>query len=215
MRVAPCRTFRLCKGLFPILNLFFFAMKSFFFLLLLSGGLAISASAQSGWGTSSSWDAPAKKSTKKAPAKTGKSQSVSQDKALNNNGDMAREAPAPAPAPGGLAPAGGGGSSASGGTGGMSVAPGTPIMMQSGRNVLRDEAIAARERRMRHQAGKPAAAAPAPEPITAPVPAPAAQVDAANAGTASNGGMSAGPKKTSTAPKAKPAKKAPAAPAGW
>ncbi len=198
-------------------------MKSFFFLLLLSGGLATSASAQSGWGTSDSWDAPAKKSTKKAPAKTGKSQSASQDKALNNNGAMAPEAmapataPEPAPAPGGFAPAGGGGSSANG-SGGMSVAPGTPVMMQSGRNVLRDEAIATRERRMRHQAGKPAAAvpAPAPEPIAAPAPASAAQMDAASAaGTASNGGMSAGPKKTSMAPKAKPAKKAPAAPTGW
>jgi hypothetical protein len=198
-------------------------MKSFFFLLLLSGGLATSASAQSGWGTSDSWDAPAKKSTKKAPAKTGKSQSANQDKALNNNGAMAPEAmapataPEPAPAAGGFAPAGGGGSSASGGSGGMSVAPGTPVMMQSGRNVLRDEAIAARERRMRHQAGKPAAAAPAPAPVpmAAPAPATAAQVDATNAGTASNGGMSAGPKKTSMAPKAKPVKKAPAAPAGW
>jgi hypothetical protein len=188
-------------------------MKSFFFLLLLSGGLATSASAQSGWGTSDSWDAPAKKSTKKAPAKTGKSQSANQDKALNNNGAMAPEAMAPATAPepapaGGFAPAGGGGSSASGGSGGMSVAPGTPVMMQSGRNVLRDEAIAARERRMRHQAGKPAAAAPAlaPVPMAAPAPATAAQVDATNAGTASNGGMSAGPKKTSMASKAKPAK---------
>ena len=196
-------------------------MKTFVILFLLSGGLATSAAAQAGWGSSNSWDTPKKKTAKKSAAGAPKSQSVSQDKALGNNGAAAApEAPAPSPAAA-AAPSGsgfGGGSASSNAPMGMgmSAAPGTPVMMQSGRNVLRDDAIAARERRMLHRAGKPASSAPAAvAPAEMPVASPAAQPASATGAANAAGGQSATPAAPKPARNTKSPKKAPAAPAGW
>ena len=206
-------------------------MKSLLIIFLLSGGLAGSAAAQAGWGSANSWDAPKKKTVKKTPAPTRQAAAASQDKALQNNGAApAPEAPVLSPASAAVAPTagsgfGGGSSPAPMGTG-MSAAPGTPIMMSSGRNVLRDDAIAARERRMLHRAGKPAAATPVPAPIAVPATAPLSArpsgttTGATGAGNVA-GGQDAAPaiKSAAAQPAApKPArapKKAPAAPAGW
>ncbi len=190
-------------------------MKSLLILLLLSGGLATSAAAQAGWGTSDAWDAPKKKTVKKTPAPARQSQAVTQDKAMQNNG-VAAEAPAPvaapAPASSGFG-ASGGASSAPMGMG-MSAAPGTPVMMQSGRNVLRDDAIAARERRRLHWAGKSAAAVVVPAPVeVAPAPAAAAAVTT-GAGNAA-GGQQTAPPATKPVRSTKSPKKAAPAPSGW
>ena len=198
-------------------------MKSLLILLLLSAGLATSASAQAGWGTSDSWDAPKKKTVKKSTAPARKSQAATQDKAMNNGATAAPEATAAAPEPTAPVPAGGGfggGASSSAPMGmGMSAAPGTPVMMQSGRNVLRDDAIAARERRMLHRAGKQARVAPAPAevPISAPAAAPltGASAGAMGASNAANGQIAAPAAAKSARSTPAPKKKAPAAPAGW
>ena len=197
-------------------------MKSLLILFLLSAGLATSASAQAGWGSSNSWDAPKKKTVTKTTSAARKSQAVSQDKAMNN-GAAAPEASAPVPAAAVPAASGLGGGAVSSNAPmgmGMSAAPGTPVMMQSGRNVLRDDAIAARERRMLHRAGKPAPVAQAPAEVPVSAPAAVSSAGATGASNAANGQVAApaaakpaAPKPARSAPA--PKKKAPAAPAGW
>ena len=191
-------------------------MKSLLILLLLSGGLATSAAAQAGWGTSDSWDAPKKKTVKKTPVPARQSQAVSQDKAMRNNG-AAVEAPAPVAAPAlassGFGASGGASSAPTGMSMGMSAAPGTPVMMQSGRNVLRDDAIAARERRRLHWAGKPAAAVVVPVPVEV-APAPVAAAVTTGAGNAA-GGQQTAPPATKPVRSTKSPKKAVPAPSGW
>ncbi|WP_210513667.1 hypothetical protein [Hymenobacter terricola] len=218
-------------------------MKRALFFLLAFGALATSAAAQtSGWDTGNSWDAP-KKSTTKKTAKSSQSQAAGQ-KNLQKGGAaaapepemVATPAPAAAAAPAPAAGFGGAGAATSNAPQGMgmSAAPGTPVMMQSGRNVMANDAAAARERRLnrkiKHHAlplspsevPKTAAAAAAPAPVAAPAPAPAA--DAMATGTAANGGAGNGAmaapkanvKASSTPKKAAPkaAKKAPASD-GW
>ena len=191
-------------------------MKSLLILLFLSGGLVTSAAAQAGWGTSDSWDAPKKKTVKKTPASARQSQAASQDKAMQNNG-AATEAPAPvaAPAPvsSGFGASGGASSAPMGMSMGMSAAPGTPVMMRSGRNVLRDDAIAARERRRLHWAGKPAASVVVPAPVEV-APAPAAAAVTTGAGNAA-GGQQTAPPAAKPVRSTKSPKKAAPAPSGW
>ena len=189
-------------------------MKSLLILLLLSGGLATSAAAQAGWGTSDSWDAPKKKTVKKTPAPARQSQAASQDKAMQNNGAVAEAlAPvaAPAPASSGFGASGGASNAPTGMSMGMSAAPGTPVMMQSGRNVLRDDAIAARERRRLHWAGKPAAAVVVSVPVEV---APAPVAVTTGAGNAA-GGQQTAPPATKPVRSTKSPKKAVPAPSGW
>ncbi|MCC3151876.1 hypothetical protein Q3A66_00375 [Hymenobacter sp. BT770] len=223
-------------------------MKRTLFSLLFVVGIATTASAQAGWGSSDSWGSPKKSAAKKATT-GGQNRATGNEKTPQNDGRTVSPYPSgpakPDANPGNTASTppdnsfipGTTSSSTQGGNDrqGMSAAPGTPVMLQSGRNVMANDAAAARERRLNHMnklSGRPAAvptqvdgsainagqssgagAVPAAEAGTAPAP---------NAGAMSPAGGAAGtgaalkatpPKKA--APISAPKKKAAPAPAGW
>ncbi|WP_046246903.1 hypothetical protein [Hymenobacter terrenus] len=229
-------------------------MKSTLFLLLLSGALATSAAAQTGGWDTGGWDAPKKKTTKKTTTTGSQTRAGGQQAAPQNDGRTVSPYPSepaqPDPNPGNTAstppdnsfvPGATSGSTQGGNDRqGMSVAPGTPVMLQSGRSVLENDAAAARERRrLRTERLKAAAAKPTlvgAEGATmsggdqaGAAPAATTNAGAAAAGTSAAGGMNAATgnaeqpigvsTKTGSATQATPpkksVKKAPAAPSGW
>jgi hypothetical protein len=149
-------------------------MKRTLFSLLLTVAIATTASAQAGWGSSDSWDAP-----KKSPAKKKTTTTSGQTRAAGNQATPQNDGRTVSPypsAPGQADPNPGNtvstppdnsfvpgttSSSTQGGNDrqGMSAAPGTPVMLQSGRSVMANDAAAARERRLRRDSRSKAAAA--------------------------------------------------------
>lgn len=154
-----------------------FNMKRTLLSLLLVGALGSSAAAQSGWGSSDGWDTPKKAAAKKAasakarptPAATPAPATGAAAAPLSDGGVETSAAAAAATQSGGNAgnaatPAGAFGSGGTSRNDGpnLNVAPGMPVMLQSGRSVLANDAAAARERRLRRMAKpQPAASAPA------------------------------------------------------
>ncbi|GAB3293025.1 hypothetical protein GCM10027511_06680 [Hymenobacter humi] len=221
-------------------------MKRTLFSLLFVVGIATTASAQSGWDTSDSWGAP-KKSTKKKPTTssgqaTGQTRATGKETTPQNDGRTVSPYPS-GPAkqdanPGNTASTppdnsfvpGTTSSSTQGGNDrqGMSAAPGTPVMLQSGRSVMANDAAAARERRERRlaRAGRAAAAPTQVDGSAIPAAtAPAAGTEMGASGASNAGaGMNAVSPAPGAAPKtaptekaapAKPKKKAAPAPSGW
>ena len=210
-------------------------MKRSLLSLFLTLAAMTAASAQAGWDTPAPTKAPAQKATTtKAAASGGQNRATGNEKAPQNDGRTVSPYPSasaqPDANPGNTAstPLGTTSGQTQGGSDhqGMSVAPGTPVMLQSGRNVLANDAAAARERRMNRMnklnkvpAVPTLAGADAPAPAAA-APAPADAVGAA--GTSNAGGMGAtgtagATKSTSTkaTKTSKPAKRPAPAPAGW
>ena len=233
-------------------------MKRTLFSLLITVAIATSASAQAGWGSSDSWGAPKKGAAKKAstPDKTsttgGQNRATGNEKAPQNDGRTVSPYPSgpakPDANPGNTASTppdnsfvpGTTSSSTQGGNDrqGMSAAPGTPVMLQSGRNVMANDAAATRERRLNrmNKLNRPAAvptqvdgAASGSQPMGA-TGAETGTVSNTNSGAGNNaGGMApaSGTSKTGNAiapqapntkkaaPATPPKRKVQPAPAGW
>jgi hypothetical protein len=229
-------------------------MKRTLFSLFLTVAVATGASAQAGWGSDDSWGAPKKSTPKKAT--TTKAATGAQNRATGNEttprNDGRTVSPYPsAPAqpdvnPGNTAstppdnsfvpgPTSGGSGNGGNDRAGLSAAPGMPVMLQSGRSVMANDAAAARERRMNrmNKLNRPAVA---PTQVTSSEMTGGSQATGAGAaatgaetgatGTMSNSNNGAAPAIEPTAPAtktgannkttpSKPKKKAPAQPAGW
>jgi hypothetical protein len=223
-----------------------FYMKRTLFSLLITVAVATTASAQAGWGSSDSWGTPppkksAAKKTSASGTTSGQNRATGNQSAPQNDGRTVSPYPsAPAQAdanPGNTASTppdntfvpGATSSSTQGGSDrqGMSAAPGTPVMLQSGRSVMANDAAAARERRMNrmNKLSRPAATPTQVDGSAMGVgqsagagatAAPAAQMDAAvpanaiapAAAPASENAEKAVPVKSKTKTKA-------AAPSGW
>ncbi|MBF9238408.1 hypothetical protein I2I05_13465 [Hymenobacter sp. BT683] len=216
-------------------------MKRTLFSLFFTVAIAATASAQSGWDTSDSWGAPKKTTKKKTTTSsgqaTGQTRATGNEKTPQNDGRTVSPYPSAAAQPdvnpgntastppdNSFTPGTTSSGSGNGGNDrqGMSVAPGSPMILQSGRTVMANDAAAARERRLnRMNKAKRVPATPtqvngasmmesqatgAGAGMTAPAASPAAPV-AAPAAQSKTAPTKAAP--------AKPKKKAPAAPSGW
>ncbi|ALW84702.1 hypothetical protein AUC43_06170 [Hymenobacter sedentarius] len=230
-------------------------MKRPLFSLLFVVAVATTASAQAGWGSSDSWGAPKKSSAKKATT-GGQNRATGNEKTPQNDGRTVSPYPSgpakPDANPGNTASTppdnsfipGTTSNSTQGGNDrqGMSAAPGTPVMLQSGRNVMANDAAAARERRLNHMNklnGRPAAVPTQVDGSAINADQPAGAATGTNMGAAGNanagagnkaGGLDAAAPANAMAPAAAPAsgrtekaapaktktkKKAAPAPAGW
>ncbi len=207
-------------------------MKRTLFSLFFTVAVVATASAQGGWDSSDSWGAPKKTAKKKPAASNG--QAAGQNRApgsekmpVNDTPAMAAQPDAsplnaaPAPSDSGFKPGGGGGSAPTGQ--GMSVAPGSPMILQSGRTVMANDAAATRERRLNrmNKAKQVPAAAPTPVNNAAMLQSQAtgagAGMEAPAASPAAQAAVPA-PQPRPAPAKATPSKskkKAPAEPSGW
>ncbi|SFQ21209.1 hypothetical protein [Hymenobacter arizonensis] len=225
-------------------------MKRTLLSLFFTVAVATGASAQAGWGSDDSWGAPKKSSTKKTTttkaATSGQTRAPGNQATPQNDGRTVSPYPS-APAqpdvnPGNTAstppdnsfvpgPTSGGNGNGGNDRAGMSAAPGTPVMLQSGRSVMANDAAAARERRQNrmNKINRPAVA---PTQVTGGdmtgasqatsgangAVAPRTGATGADAMTAPAAAPSATAPASGTTNKTAPAKtkaKAPAAPSGW